>query len=87
MERAIRPILESGEGAVDWRLNPSAGPPTPKSTVIHVLVTERTCASGQPVGDRLLGPEVVVTDTEALVALASQPQGGAQPVRVILRNR
>ena len=64
--------------AVDWRLDPSADPLTSESTVVHVLVTERKCASGQPVGDRLLGPEVVVTDTEILIAFAAQPQSGAQ---------
>lgn len=63
---------------VDWRLDPAAEPLTPESTVIRVLVTERACASGLAVGDRLLGPEVIVTETEVLVAFAAQSQSGMQ---------
>ena len=62
--------------AVEWRFDPSAEPLTSESTVIHVLVTERACASGQTMGDRLRGPEVLVTDTELLIAFAAEPQGG-----------
>lgn len=64
--------------AVDWRLDPSAEPPTSDSTTIHVLVTERACASGQAIGERLLGPQVIVTDTEVLIAFAAQALGGPQ---------
>ena len=64
-------------GVVDWRVDPAAGPLTPESTVIHVLVTGRQCSDGQPLGDRLLGPQVVVTHTEVLVAFAAQPLNGA----------
>lgn len=70
--------VSPGLNAVDWRLDPSAAPLTPESTVIHVLVIERACASGEPVGERLLGPEVVVTDTEVLIAFAAQAQSGPQ---------
>lgn len=65
-----------GLNIVDWRLDP-ATPPTPESTSIAVLLTERACASGEPVGDRLRGPQVVVTDTEVLVTFAAEPQGGS----------
>ncbi len=67
-----------GLNAVDWCLDPSAEPLTAESTVIQVLVTERACAGGQAVGDRLLGPEVIVTDTEVLIAFAAQAQGDLQ---------
>ncbi len=67
-----------GLNAVDWRLDSSAKPLTPESTAIHVLVTERACAGGQAMGDRLLGPEVIVTDTEVLIAFAAQSQSGAE---------
>ena len=69
--------MPPGLNAVDWRLDPTAEPITPESTVIHVLVTERACADGQAMGDRLLGPEVIVTDTEVLIAFAAQTQAGA----------
>jgi hypothetical protein len=62
--------------AVDWRLDPEAGPLTPESTVIHVLVSERECADGMAVGDRLRGPEVVVTDTHVLIAFGAEPDPG-----------
>ncbi|MEA2010253.1 MAG: hypothetical protein U9N78_06075 [Actinomycetota bacterium] len=64
-------------GDVEWRLDPTAESLTLESTVIHVLVTGRQCSDGQPLGDRLLGPQVVVTDTEVLIAFAAQPLGGA----------
>ncbi|NHZ70783.1 MAG: hypothetical protein GWP18_03995 [Proteobacteria bacterium] len=67
-----------GLNAVDWRLDPTAGPPTPDGTTIHVLVTERACASGQAMGERLLGPQVIVTDAEVLIAFASRTLGGPQ---------
>jgi hypothetical protein len=41
-----------------------------------VLVTEHACADGEPVGDRLVGPEVVMTDTEVKIAFAATPQSG-----------
>jgi hypothetical protein len=63
---------------VTWRVDPAAEPLTAEMTSIPVLVTEAACASGKPVGDRLVGPEVVVTDTEVLIAFAARTQGGAQ---------
>lgn len=64
--------LPEGMTRVDWRLDPTY-PITPHSTEIHLLVTGRDCNSGRPLGDRLLGPQVIVTDTEILVALAAAP--------------
>lgn len=77
-ECPLEVMLPAGLNAVDWRLDPSAEPLTSDSTTIHVLVTERACASGQAMGQRLLGPQVVVTDTEVLVAFAAQALGGLQ---------
>lgn len=65
-----------GLNAVDWRLDPTAEPPTSDSTAIHLLVTERACANGQAMGERLLGPQVVVTDAEVLIAFAAQALDG-----------
>lgn len=70
--------LPEGLGVVTWRLDPSVDPPTAESTSIAVLVTERACASGRPMGDRLLGPEVILTDTEVLIAFAARSLVGFQ---------
>ena len=70
--------MPPGLNAVDWRLDPSSQPLTSESTVIHVLVTERACASGQELADRLLGPEVIVTDSDVLISFAAEAQGGVQ---------
>jgi hypothetical protein len=40
-------------------------------------VAERACASGEPVGDRLVGPAIVMTDTEVRIGFAAMPQSGA----------
>lgn len=71
-------VLPVGLNAVDWFIDPEGEPLTPESTSIEVLVTERACASGEPVGDRLVGPEIVMTDTEVLIAFAATAQSGAQ---------
>ncbi len=63
---------------VDWRIDPSADPLTAASARINVLVTERACASGQAMGDRLLGPEIVMTEDTVLIAFAATAQRGGQ---------
>ncbi len=70
--------VPEGVNTVDWRLDPSAEPMTTQSTTIHLLVTEWECASGQAMGDRLLGPEVLVTEDEVMIAFAANPLSGAQ---------
>lgn len=56
---------------VEWRLDPSTPEPGPETTELHVLLTERECVSGQEIGDRLVGPQVVITDTDVRVAFAA----------------
>jgi hypothetical protein len=58
---------------VEWRLDPSTPEPGPETTELHVLLTERECVSGQKIGDRLVGPQVVITDTDVRVAFAAKP--------------
>ncbi len=65
-------------GAVTWRLDPDAEPLSPESTSISVLVTEMVCAGGQPMGDRLVGPEVAMTDTEVLIVFAAEPPNAGE---------
>jgi hypothetical protein len=61
---------------VEWRLDPSAPVPGPDATDLHVLLIERECVSGQEIGDRLVGPQVVITDTEVRMVFAAEPPPG-----------
>ncbi|MDQ3352632.1 MAG: hypothetical protein M3501_11805, partial [Actinomycetota bacterium] len=59
------------------RFDRKFGRPKLGDTELHVLVTERDCVGRGEMGDRLLGPEVVVTDSEVLIAFASIPTSRA----------
>ena len=61
---------------VEWRLDPSAPEPGPDTTDLHVLLAESECVSGQEIGDRLVGPQVVMTDTDVRIAFAAEPPPG-----------
>jgi len=74
---ALRTTLPAGLNLVEWSLDP-AQPANPDASVVEVLATERACASGQPIGDRLLGPQIIETDTEILIALTAIAQAGNQ---------
>jgi hypothetical protein len=66
--------IPSGLNRVEWRLDP-ASPLDSAATIINVLATELECASGQPMGERLLDPEVVITAEAVFLAFAAQPDG------------
>lgn len=72
----LRTSLPEGLNAVEWRIDPAADPLTPDSTRVELLVTERECASGQAMGERLLGPEIVTTEKAVLIAFAAEPPPG-----------
>lgn len=72
----LRTAIPEGLNTVNWRLDPAAEPLTSSSTRIELLLTERECVSGQPIGDRLLGPEVVSTQEAVLIAFAAKPPPG-----------
>lgn len=65
-----------GLNPVDWRLDPVVPAPEPMSTSLRVLATERSCVSGREIGDRLLGPQVVMTVADVRVAFAATPPPG-----------
>lgn len=65
--------IPAGLNTVEWRLDPSAPHPGPETTELHVLLAERNCASGREIGDRLVGPQVVITDTHVRMAFAAMP--------------
>ena len=75
-ECPLRVPAPEGYNAVEWRLDPDQETPTPTSTQIDVLVHETECASGEPVGDRLVGPEVDVTAKEVRVGFLAEAQDG-----------
>lgn len=62
--------LPSGLGRVEIFVDPSR-PFDQESNSIDVLVAELLCTGGQTMGNRLLGPEVVETDTEVILAFAA----------------
>jgi hypothetical protein len=66
----------AGHNAVVWRLDPGGESPTPSSTSVDVLVHETACASGEPVGDRLVGPDIDVTTAEVRVGFLAEVQAG-----------
>lgn len=74
----LETTLPEGLGRVEWRLDPAGGGLGPATTSVAVLATERDCASGRPMGDRLLDPEIVMTDTQVLITFAVQPLPGGQ---------
>lgn len=66
--------IPAGLNRVEWRLDPNVAV-GPDSTVIDVLARELECASGQPMGGRLLDPDVVITDEAVYIAFAALPDG------------
>jgi hypothetical protein len=67
--RAVPDGLEE----VRWWLDPTHVAPGPDDTELHVLVSGTACSGGEPVNERLIGPQVEVTDDEVLVAFAATP--------------
>jgi hypothetical protein len=69
----LRTAMPAGLGEVEWQLDPAFSPPDADTTALHLLATERDCASGEPMGDRMLGPQIVETDDSVLIAFAATP--------------
>lgn len=64
--------------AVSWILDPAAPPPNADSTEIAVILNERPCVGGREIGDRLLPPEIVTTESRVFLAFAAErPPGDA----------
>ena len=53
---------------VELRLD---GDPNPNSNTIELLLKERNCVGGEPIGDRLIGPEILETPTAVYVAFGA----------------
>ena len=63
----VSPLPES-VGEVLIGFSPEVGQPTRESTEITLWLSELGCASGQPMGERLLGPEVHESEDQILIA-------------------
>lgn len=72
--RPLRAVRD-GVRASSWRLDPST-PPRPDQLELRVLVTERTMATGTPVADRLLAPELYIDAQRALLRVYVRPLEG-----------
>jgi hypothetical protein len=64
---SITPGLSEWDELATWQVDPDYDRPGPDATEIHVLVTERACASGEDPGDRLHEP-IVVEGADEVVA-------------------
>ena len=69
--------VPDGLNAVQWRLDPAAQTPGRDDTTVAVLIQERECVSGIEIGDRLIGPQVVTTDTKMFIEFAATPPDAA----------
>ncbi len=68
-------LVPDGLNTVDWHLAPGESPDA-NATTLDVVVSERECVSGQAVDDRLLSPQVVMTDDALRIAFAAEPPPG-----------
>ena len=67
--------MPEGLNTVEWRLDPDESL-SPDSMSIQLLINERECVSGQEIGGRLVGPEIVYTEEQILVSFAAEPPPG-----------
>jgi hypothetical protein len=72
--RPLRAIRD-GVRASSWRLDPTFTL-RPELTALQILVTEQTMASGTPVEDRLLTPDLYLDSERVLVRVYVQPLEG-----------
>lgn len=69
-------VLVEGLELAEWTLDPDQPLPEPESTTFSALVTERACASGRPMGDRLRPPSMWFTESGLVVLFTVTPQPG-----------
>lgn len=69
-------VVPDGLNTVSWHLDPDAPAIEPSSTSLEVVLNERECVGGQEIGDRLLGPQIVMTESQVFIAFAAEPPPG-----------
>lgn len=72
----LETVVPDGFHRVEWILDPDAAAPTAESMNVQLLATERECASGQPMGDRLQAPFVIETAEAVLISMVAEPPSG-----------
>ena len=63
----LQVALPDGITAASFWLDPQAAAPTPESTTVKGLISERACANGEPPVGRVLEPIIVSGETTILV--------------------
>ena len=61
---------------VVWRFDESKPDPDQDSASLHLILNERNCTGGIEIGDRLVGPQLVMTEDHVSVAFAAEPPPG-----------
>lgn len=68
--------VPEGLNTVQWRIDPDAPDLEPSSTEVEVILNERECVGGIEIGDRLVGPQIVMTEAQVFLAFATEPPPG-----------
>jgi hypothetical protein len=68
-----------GAGGVAWALDASYGELESTDTVVHVLVLGPDCSDGEPLGDRLIGPQFLIDDHEMGLVFGVSPGTSSGP--------
>lgn len=72
----LRVGVPTGMNTVEWRIDPNHPEPSAETTRVHLILNERECVDGREIGDRLRGPQVVLTSEEVrIVFVAETPDG------------
>jgi hypothetical protein len=77
--RAVR----NGLQASGWRLDPAYGPPARRAHALHVLVHERSCASGRDARGRIEPPALWVNRRRVAIAMYVTPLDGTQDCQAV----
>lgn len=82
----LGPSFGDGYGPATWRLAPGSGP-GPTTTLLHLVVTELACASGESAEGRVADPAIAVDAGSVTIyfAVKTLPGGGRCPSNPPLR--
>jgi hypothetical protein len=77
-ECQLRVVLAAGLGPAEWTFVPNEPRPGPTTQVFDAMVGEISCASGATAEGRVVGPQLVKTESTILVIFAVRSLAGAQ---------
>jgi hypothetical protein len=78
-------VIVPGLNVAEWTLDRDEPLPDPEATRFTALVTERACASGRPMGDRLREPNIWSTEPGIVVLFTVMPSEADRTVRATHR--